>query len=349
MSARRPLRAAADRTAKQGYLFDIRNSIDGRIEPVNVSADAATHNRLFSSAQALLVLRIYLGVIFLWAGIDKFANQAFLDPDSANGIKADLAVAAGESPIAFLVKLVDSYPTPLGIAIAFTEIFIGLGLVFGLWTRVWAVLGIIGQISIALTVGWGIKPGYESPNVPYIFALLPFVALGSGACSLDNRLAARRAGAVGPDTQEVRIDRRFLLGQGAVAAVLIAVGGAIAGLGRAAGSATTNDVAAGPVDGTLTTLDTLKAEKVVAFTDPTTNEPGVITLDDAGNAVAFSAVCTHSGCTVRFDAEVDQLKCRCHGSKFEPLTGEVINGPAKRPLPPIGIDIDGAGNVTLQA
>lgn len=46
---------------------------------------------------------------------------------------------------------------------------------------------------------------------------------------------------------------------------------------------------------------------------------------------AFSATCTHLGCTV--EPAGPELRCPCHGSTFDTLTGEVRNGPAERPLP----------------
>ena len=60
---------------------------------------------------------------------------------------------------------------------------------------------------------------------------------------------------------------------------------------------------------------------------------------------AFSAICTHQGCTVR--AEEEDLYCPCHGSKFALTDGSVISGPAEEPLPefPVGIQ---DGNVVTQ-
>ncbi len=46
---------------------------------------------------------------------------------------------------------------------------------------------------------------------------------------------------------------------------------------------------------------------------------------------ALSAVCTHLGCITRFQPDRNLIACPCHGSQFT-LTGEVVAGPAPRPL-----------------
>jgi Rieske Fe-S protein len=49
---------------------------------------------------------------------------------------------------------------------------------------------------------------------------------------------------------------------------------------------------------------------------------------------AVSAVCTHFGCTVGFNAADQTWDCPCHGSRYD-LEGHVIRGPADRDLDPI--------------
>ncbi|VVJ18577.1 Rieske (2Fe-2S) domain protein [Amycolatopsis camponoti] len=57
----------------------------------------------------------------------------------------------------------------------------------------------------------------------------------------------------------------------------------------------------------------------------------VVTQPAAGTFAAFSAICTHQGCTV--DAVADgTINCPCHGSKFKIADGSVANGPASRAL-----------------
>lgn len=53
-------------------------------------------------------------------------------------------------------------------------------------------------------------------------------------------------------------------------------------------------------------------------------------------AVAFSAVCPHEGCTVAPDDE--QFTCPCHGSQFE-LSGDLKRGPARTGLTPFDVRV----------
>ncbi len=56
----------------------------------------------------------------------------------------------------------------------------------------------------------------------------------------------------------------------------------------------------------------------------------VIRVSDT-EVVALSAICTHAGCSMNFDASQQLLVCPCHGSEFDE-TGTVVHGPARRPV-----------------
>jgi Rieske Fe-S protein len=70
----------------------------------------------------------------------------------------------------------------------------------------------------------------------------------------------------------------------------------------------------------------------------------VITQPRAGSFEAFSAVCTHLGCTVS-SVSGGTINCPCHGSKFSVTNGSVVAGPAPSPLAPVGIKVQGTSIV----
>ncbi|HVB05338.1 MAG TPA: Rieske 2Fe-2S domain-containing protein [Acidimicrobiales bacterium] len=80
-----------------------------------------------------------------------------------------------------------------------------------------------------------------------------------------------------------------------------------------------------------------------SFTDPAQQIPAYVVQPLAGSYVAFSAVCTHAGCTVNFERSTEQFACPCHGSVYDARTGAVVNGPSTSPLPsiPIALGPDG--------
>ena len=56
--------------------------------------------------------------------------------------------------------------------------------------------------------------------------------------------------------------------------------------------------------------------------------------DPNGSLHAHSARCTHLGCILRWNAAERSWDCPCHGSRFGAETGDVLQGPAVRPLAP---------------
>jgi ubiquinol-cytochrome c reductase iron-sulfur subunit len=61
--------------------------------------------------------------------------------------------------------------------------------------------------------------------------------------------------------------------------------------------------------------------------------------------VAFSKLCTHTGCPVGlYQQELKLLLCPCHQSTFDVLQGaEPVFGPAARPLPQLPLGLDSVG------
>ena len=66
----------------------------------------------------------------------------------------------------------------------------------------------------------------------------------------------------------------------------------------------------------------------------------VVTQPTAGEFKAFSAICTHMGCIVN-QVSGGTIDCPCHGSQYSISTGDVVAGPAPRPLPVKQIKVSG--------
>jgi Rieske Fe-S protein len=114
----------------------------------------------------------------------------------------------------------------------------------------------------------------------------------------------------------------------AAATALVSACGGSAGAPPAAGTqlATTSDI---PVGGGKVLPDA-----AIVITQPT-----------AGEFKAFSATCTHQGCTVG-DVTNGVIDCPCHGSEFKVTDGSVVKGPATKPLPAMQITVKGTA-ITL--
>ena len=104
-----------------------------------------------------------------------------------------------------------------------------------------------------------------------------------------------------------------------------ASGSAGGGGSASAALATTAEI---PVDG-----GKILADKKIVITQPT-----------SGSFKAFTAVCTHQGCTVG-SISGGAIHCPCHGSAFSIKDGSVVNGPAASPLAAVAIKVDGTSIV----
>jgi len=71
---------------------------------------------------------------------------------------------------------------------------------------------------------------------------------------------------------------------------------------------------------------------------------------DSAGIYAMSLVCTHQGCDIPTSAgaivSISRIHCGCHGSEFKGQ-GNVLLGPATRPLPHLEVVADASGALTI--
>jgi Rieske Fe-S protein len=61
------------------------------------------------------------------------------------------------------------------------------------------------------------------------------------------------------------------------------------------------------------------------------SKPVLLILTPDNKFKAFSAVCTHLGCTVQYRNDMGLIWCACHNGKYD-LNGRNISGPPPKPL-----------------
>jgi rieske iron-sulfur protein len=94
-----------------------------------------------------------------------------------------------------------------------------------------------------------------------------------------------------------------------------------------------------PVDKVVRSGSRLNAVLLARF-DPSRLSEATRSLAAAG-VVAYTAICTHSGCEVSdWLADNQILSCPCHDSLFDPKdNGRVVDGPAPRILPALPLKV----------
>jgi Rieske Fe-S protein/uncharacterized membrane protein YphA (DoxX/SURF4 family) len=268
-------------------------------------------------------MRIWLGVTWIYAGWDKASDPGFLTSGSPTFIGTQLSAYATSSPVGFAINKMLEHSTQIGIFVMLSEFAIGAATL--LWIApTWAALGGFAMsLSLWLASSWHVKPYFLASDSAYTILWLSYFLFLYGSRRKSN----------------AALDRRGFLRVSTVAAIAIAG----AGLGKLFPKSSAAAVATGKSSGSK------KIIKDAAFKVGATRNfvskagtPAVLFRTKTG-VFAYSAVCTHEGCTVQFNSASKHLQCGCHGAVFDPFSGaKVLAGPANAPLAKIKIATAGA-------
>ncbi|MEU7055244.1 DoxX family protein [Streptomyces sp. NPDC046197] len=145
-----------------------------------------------ASRYALLPLRVFLGVTFIYAGLDKLTSGSFMKDGGSGSIGDTMRAVRDSSAIPALVDLALKNPVGFGYAMALGELAVGIGILIGLFGRLAALGGALISLSLWLTVSWASTPYYYGNDLAYLMAWLPLVLAGTSMFSVDAALRARR-------------------------------------------------------------------------------------------------------------------------------------------------------------
>ena len=274
------------------------------------------------------LIRLFLGVTFIYGGWNKATDPGFLNPQSASYIGAQITSYLDTSPISFLLKPMIENATAFGWAIIITEFAIGIATLSGIALELAALGGFFLSITLWLTATWTVKPYFLGSDTAYAILWLALFFL------VRQNTKGRHVIALLPDFRDRREVFRIL---GVVAASVAAVF-----VGRRFENSNPN-----PETGTAIAKEAdfpIGSTKEFVAAD---GSPAVLFRTKSG-VFAYSRVCTHQGCSVSYEATSNVLICPCHNARFDPTKdGAAISGPTKIALPKIRVAIKGINIVQI--
>jgi thiosulfate dehydrogenase [quinone] large subunit len=307
-------------------------------------------------AYGTVPLRIFLGLTFMYAGLQKVSDPGFLQPGAPTYIGSQLQSFAAHSPIGFLIQ-VFALPVPqlAGIGVIAAELVIGALVLLGLATRWAAAAGALLNFVLFLTASWSVQPYFLGSDGIYTVAWITLVLVGDQGVLTASPLIlgpARKEPRGRPATTDLS-RRRLLIQLGGASVALVWVLGLVprtrslqsssssATPSASASTATASPSAAATPSGTrIGSVGDLQAHGFLSFQDPGSGDQAVAVSLLGGGIVAFDALCTHAGCAVGYDSNRRLLVCPCHGAEFDPAHGAaVVAGPAPTPLTAIRIQV----------
>ncbi|MBL1091955.1 MULTISPECIES: DoxX family protein [Streptomyces] len=188
-------------------------------------ADSVRHayypGRRMNLGVVLLPLRIFLGLISVYAGMGKLCDPVYFDGgERGSMVKWLLSL----DPWALAVPLRDfavAHPVGAGLTVAFLQVVVGVLTICGLWQRLAASIGALLSAALLMTVSWRTVPAYDAPDIIYLAAWSPLIIAGAPVYSMDGRLAGEAWRRLGPRV-EVADLRRRVLRRGAMMTTMVA-------------------------------------------------------------------------------------------------------------------------------
>ncbi len=141
-------------------------------------------------AFAILPLRLFLGITFLYAAIQKINDPGFLRAGSPTSIGAQILAFSRGSPIKVLLHHLLAYAGAVGVLTVATEGSIGLLVLLGLFTRPAALVGFALSFGFFLSASWQTYPYFFGSDIVFMVCWLTLAITGPGVYALDARVEA---------------------------------------------------------------------------------------------------------------------------------------------------------------
>ncbi len=269
---------------------------------------------------AIRVLRAWLSITWIYAGWDKATDSGFLTKGATGYIGDQLIGYSTNSPISWLFNGLIEHATAVGVFVIFSEFAIGIATLLWIAPTSAAFGGFLMSIVLWLASTFYISPYFLGSDTAYaILWLVYFLTL------VGNR-----------KTIDVSLDRRGAIRVGLLSVASIATALVGKSFAKVSPKAETT------VSGSSQIIELAKINVGETHQFALSNGMPAILFRTKTGVFAYSATCTHEGCTVSYKSSNKSLYCPCHGAEFDPFkNGGAIAGPARDALPTVKVKIDG--------
>ena len=277
-----------------------------------------------NQAPALRVMRLWLGITWIYAGWDKASDPGFLEVGSSTYMGTQLSGFSTHSPLGFAFNPLIEYASLVGGFVIISEFAIGLATLLWVAPRLAAFGGFLMSLGLWLAGSFRVSPYFLASDTAYAVLWLSYLLL---LVQTGKRKVFTMS-----------LERRSVLRVGITGALAVAFAGAGRFFAKAAPATSTSAAGKGTKIVKLASLKVGAARNFVA----SNGAPAILFRTKTG-VFAYSAICTHQGCTVAYSAASKTMKCPCHQAEFDPnKSARVVNGPAVNPLGKIKVAVKGA-------
>lgn len=270
------------------------------------------------------ILRLWLGLTWVYGGWDKASDPSFLTPGTVNYIGNQIRGFIEISPLAPVLQTSLEHASLAGWLILVAEFATGIATLLFIVPRFAAFIGFATSVGLWLTATFHVKPYFLGSDTAYaVMWLTYFLILRNGNKRID-----------------INMDRRGILRLGSV----FGITGGLIGLGQIFHR---KESAQAATDKKIVKVESLPIGGSYKFKS-SNGEPSMVFRTKNG-VFAYSLICSHQGCTVAYSKGTKRLECPCHGAAFDPYSsGKVLRGPGNsapsniRPLSKIKVKIKDA-------
>lgn len=308
-----------------------------------------------SQPWSVRILRLWLGVTFLYAGWNKASDGAFFTPGSSHYIGSQLLGFSHGSPMGTVLRLASHQAVFVGWITLLSEMAIGIAILLNVASLPAAVAGALLSLTLWLSSSWQVRPYFLASDPAYLVMWCAYtLSLLPKKATLNSAKGNKRGV---QSTSSANLDRREVVRIGLVAGLAL-LGGLLGRLLKSSSvkksqpvntSSNSSNAAGGSANGASVLLALSRLPVGAAYNFTAANgDPAILIRTGNSRVSAFDAICTHAGCTVQYDPGSKTLICPCHGAQYDPLShGAVLAGPAPAPLAEIKVKIDGSSIVLI--